>query len=100
MTEETKAGLKLLAEYMELEKLPKYLQWISSTGYLLDLKYNKSWDWLIPVYAIVLKDFNTWNNDITAIQFRFLDAVKNRNIRIAFEAVVELVKLINKEKGK
>ena len=82
MTEETKAGLKLLAEYMELEKLPKYLQWISSTGYFLDLKYNKSWDWLIPVYAkvsnIVFDDMVIVRK-LESISLKFEYAAMNNN---------------------
>jgi hypothetical protein len=91
MTEETKAGLKLLAEYMYGQHEFKILD--------QNKMYNTSWDALVPVYAKVYKQ--NVNKYVSKLHIAAIDAYMvantNNNPQAAFEAVVELVKLINKE---
>jgi hypothetical protein len=98
MTEETKAGLKLLAEYMGWREVSPdvYNKGIHSF-YITDMCYNTSWDALVPVYAKACVELSKL--DIaTAHYVTVWNAVDTDNKQAAFEAVVELVKLINKEK--
>jgi hypothetical protein len=94
MTEETKAGLKVLAEYMgyivgDLDK-----ETVEEFG----ISYNTSWDALVPVYAKWYKESKNITETIIDYLGIFYNAIVNNNPQAAFEAVVELVKLINKEK--
>jgi hypothetical protein len=105
MTEETKAGLKLLAEYMGYEEstysvgggfgIPAMKKGNDLKVLPLnpkDFPYNTSWDALVPVYAKARKEKPNFT-----INSVFTNSVKVDDKQAAFEAVVELVKLINKE---
>ena len=103
MTEETKAGLKLLAEYMGVEINLNWTaeEWMNKYAVPLNLSYNTSWDALVPVYAkacsVTVKEGFYFKNTRPLVQ-KFEVATMVNNPQAAFEAVVELVKLINKEK--
>jgi hypothetical protein len=83
MTEETKAGLKLLAEYMGYAETNINIERFS---------YNTSWDALVPVFSKAI--YENYVIELAALVFA---ALRNNNPQAAFEAVVELVKIINKE---
>jgi len=91
MTEETKAGLKLLAEYMG-EK-PHVNEYPKETQHLFYKPYNTSWDALVPVFSKAIHE-----NYVMELAFTVFGALKENNPQAAFEAVVEIVELINKEK--
>jgi hypothetical protein len=94
MTEETKAGLKLLAEYMGLKVGNVTIDDAEEFG----ISYNTSWDALVPVYAKWYKEESNISEIIIDYIGIFYNGIVNDNKQAAFEAVVELVKLINKEK--
>ena len=99
--DKTTQGLKLLAEYMgEMSVLEKLID-----GWHPDYKpYNTSWDALVPVYAKVCEYMDkkpfVWYTGVIIIERQYLKANRENNPQAAFEAVVELVNLINKENGK
>lgn len=105
MTEETKAGLKVLAEYMGLQACEKssIVDYVDNEVSLHSLTYNTSWDALVPVYSKVMsyikhKMHIRYSPRAKAIDGNYIMFVKKNNPQAAFEAVVKLVKIINKEK--
>jgi hypothetical protein len=94
MTEETKAGLKLLADYMG-EK-PITICDVHEVKHLFYSPYNTSWDALVPVYAKAMSqiDFNAPVEMERYYSDNYYIAHDTDNKQAAFEAVVELVKLI------
>jgi hypothetical protein len=102
MTEETKAGLKLLAEYMverpHVQNLSEnWGKCVRAYGLPDNYPYNTSWDALVPVYAKAVGELDSLGI-IAPSYVAIWSAVDTDNKQAAFEAVVELVKLINKEK--
>lgn len=99
--DKTTQELKTLAEYMgEMPNLPIIsILWNDETIYP---SYNTSWDALVPVYAKVVTELHKTNMaDMGNVNLNRLEieiAVVVDNKQRAFEAVVELVKIINKEK--
>ena len=99
--DKTTQGLKTLAEYMG-EK-PHHS--LSEKDYSFCYKYNTSWDALVQVYAkaVAEKDIITYHRSRSRAEFltgKIYLCVKYNNPQAAFEAVVELVNLINKENNK
>lgn len=105
--DKTTQGLKTLAQYMgespSTENLPTVWQKIiESHGIPLYYPYNTSWDALVPVYAKLFStEENLFNTEDAFRLTRKIDAcIRTDAKQLAFEAVVELVTLINKENGK
>lgn len=46
--EEIENGNKLIADFMQLEKYNRS-EWLHNGEIVSELKYNQSWDWLMPV---------------------------------------------------
>jgi len=66
-----------------------------------DMKYHASWDWLMPVIKKVneVTEYDDYNKNRLHIQ-RVLDDCINENavgFQVVYEAVVEFIKLYNKE---
>lgn len=107
--DKTTQGLKTLAEYMGFEIAARYNSTtgdltkvlISENNEIEHLAYNTSWDALVPVYS---KLYTTELLFVNSAQLNLVEkyecAAKLNDPQAAFEAVVELVKLINKENGK
>lgn len=102
--DKTTQGLKTLAEYMGWkEEAPNVYINKPHAKYISNFEYNTSWDALVPVYAkwnaeAANKEINRelYFNTLSLFDF----CVETDNIQAAFEAVVELINLINKENGK
>ncbi len=102
--DKTTQGLKTLAEYMGLKAADKksILDYEDDEVSIHSLTYDTSWDALVPVYSkIYCTEENLFNaKDAYNIVSRIDAYIKYDNKQAAFEAVVELVTLINKENGK
>ena len=66
---------------------------LESSANVDDLKYDISWDWLVPV---VVECFNRFANTDTIDHMRLNDALLTCNIKELYEAVVEFIKEHNK----
>jgi hypothetical protein len=99
--DKTTQGLKTLAEYMGLKASDKksILDYEDNEVSIHSLTYNTSWDALVPLYAKACIDAQMYDI-FTPLYVKVWQAVDTDNKQLAFEAVVELVNLINKENGK
>tara|TARA_R110000823_G_scaffold50477_2_gene126555 strand:- start:1382 stop:1675 length:294 start_codon:yes stop_codon:yes gene_type:complete len=62
--------------------------------YLEDLKYHKSWDWLMPV---VVECFNKQEKVSDDLSFKLNDALLETNNESLYRIVVEFIKTYNDE---
>lgn len=85
--DKTTQGLKTLAEYMGENP---------NSGHIY--KYNTSWDALVPVFVKWYNEADDIPNEGIGYWRDYEEAHNTDNKQAAFEAVVELVELINKEK--
>ena len=96
---------KLIAEFMgvktiTIDRLKSILKQNREDGfistpqaYTLDeLKYDTSWDWLMPVISKITKDERCVENEYRE---RIMDVVPYGNIEDTIEAVVEFIKEYN-----
>ena len=77
---------RLIAEFMDFPDL-------GTEGDFSYLKYNKSWDWLMPVVREILTliDINQSDYDASALKFEVLDD----DIKRAYIEVIEFIKNYN-----
>lgn len=108
---------KLIAEFMGLEYTKPYFKVedeslmvvtevkngvISSMGYMFEpteLKYHTSWDWLMPVVSKILDiTFSEEEKETSDSEhfYKIRDCIPN--INYTYKAVVEFIKLYNKNK--
>ena len=59
------------------------------------LKYNKSWDWLMPVVVKCFDEHEVYSDDLN---FKLNDALLETNIESLYKAVVEFIKWYNENK--
>jgi hypothetical protein len=88
---------KLIAEFMGII-YPKLNNVIVINNEVIkedDLKYNSSWDWLMPVVTKCLDIYHIeqMNDDLN---FKFYDSIGD--IKKTYKAVVEFIKFYNENK--
>jgi len=85
-------GNKLIDNFMKVSKGNKDLLCLQS------LKYNKSWDWLMPVVERCFEKYDLIENNLSNHQFKLNDALIEVNINSLWRTVVEFIKYYNKQK--
>lgn len=109
--EEIKEGNRLIAEFMEVEKCTRCDPWCGGYRYGLgifylpeEMKYNSSWDWLIPACKkfdnLYLYEPCLSSDDYIDHCENIDNAVTNYEIKPAFQMLVEGIKWYNKIKEK
>lgn len=87
---------ELIAEFMGLEehKGSYYIkdEWI----YNVDLEYDESWDWLMPVANKIIKSRDEQNSDWDLTDLKY--GLQRTSIDIVYKAVIEFIKTYNKTK--
>ena len=99
-------GNILIAEFMgvktiTIDKLKSILKQNREDGfirtpqaYTLDeLKYDSSWDWLMPVANEIIKSRDEQNSDCDLTDLKY--ALQTTNIELVYKAVVEFIKEYN-----
>jgi hypothetical protein len=92
---------KLIAEFMNwniksITTIPSNLHLTNiqlDNGDTIELKFETSWDWLMPV---VIKCFKVDEQTNGELNFKLNDALLETNINILYNAVLEFIKQLNK----
>ncbi len=92
---------KLIAEFMNwniksITTIPSNLHLTNiqlDNGDTIELKFETSWDWLMPV---VIKCFKVDERTNDELNFKLNDALLETNINILYNAVLEFIKQLNK----
>ena len=89
----------LIAEFMGMqESNGEYYKKLYNSGDWLptnELKFNTSWDWLMPVANEIIKSRDEQNADWDLTELKY--TLCTTNIELVYKAVVEFINYYNKE---
>lgn len=87
-------GNKLIAEFIGWQYNSKGFWEQTIFDFHKELKFHKSWDWLMPVVEKIL--YNTPNSEKWAI-YKISDYVGSIDIKSTYKTVIEFIKWYNEK---